>query len=367
MKQPSERTPRHNRGEGTSTSSSPGVEPLADGVAPANKPHEPRGGPTTNSLLSPPISALPEFLAPQKKVRQGDGLAAPIADRSAAPTIGQSAEESSQPLLRLKGTLLNQAPRILLVVLGFVSVAVGWQQLFGGQSGLASSSNPAQTNAVLSSDTDVSTGKKQANTAGSTGNILADSTGAAKSESRGEGIGKNPIESTEIMVDVSGAVTRSGVYSLPATARVSDAVTAAGGLHKSADAAFVQKQINLAAKLSDSQKIYIPFEGEAELELLVQELTAQLSPASSSPQGSADRSGGSAQTSNPLISSTPGGSGLISINTATQAELDSLPGIGTARATAIIEGRPYQSIEELLERKVLTQGIYTGIEELIGL
>jgi competence protein ComEA len=46
----------------------------------------------------------------------------------------------------------------------------------------------------------------------------------------------------------------------------------------------------------------------------------------------------------------PGG-GRINVNTATQAELEALPGIGPVLARRIIEGRPYRSVEELVRVK----------------
>lgn len=56
---------------------------------------------------------------------------------------------------------------------------------------------------------------------------------------------------------------------------------------------------------------------------------------------------------------------LIDINTATKAELDSLPGVGAARSEAIIKGRPYKSKDELVRRSILPQNIYDTIKERI--
>ena len=65
-------------------------------------------------------------------------------------------------------------------------------------------------------------------------------------------------QETKIMVDVDGQVLKPGLYSLKSNARVQDALIAAGGLSSNAD----RNAINLAAKISDGQKIYIPEIGE---------------------------------------------------------------------------------------------------------
>jgi DNA uptake protein ComE-like DNA-binding protein len=56
---------------------------------------------------------------------------------------------------------------------------------------------------------------------------------------------------------------------------------------------------------------------------------------------------------------------LIDINSATKAELDALPGIGSARADAIIKGRPYKGKDELTQKSIIPQGVYDGIKDKI--
>lgn len=56
----------------------------------------------------------------------------------------------------------------------------------------------------------------------------------------------------------------------------------------------------------------------------------------------------------------------IDINQATEKQLDTLPGIGPARAKAIVAGRPYAQADELVSKKVLTQRIYDGLKDLIS-
>ncbi len=56
---------------------------------------------------------------------------------------------------------------------------------------------------------------------------------------------------------------------------------------------------------------------------------------------------------------------LIDLNSASPADLDALPGIGAARAAAIVKGRPYRGKDELVSKKILSQGVYDGIKDKV--
>jgi competence protein ComEA len=56
---------------------------------------------------------------------------------------------------------------------------------------------------------------------------------------------------------------------------------------------------------------------------------------------------------------------LLDINSASSAQLDALPGIGAARAAAIIGGRPYNGKDDLVNRKIIPQNVYDGIKDKI--
>ena len=56
---------------------------------------------------------------------------------------------------------------------------------------------------------------------------------------------------------------------------------------------------------------------------------------------------------------------LMDINSASPKELATLPGIGDARATAIVKGRPYKGKDDLVQKKILTQSVYDGIKDQI--
>lgn len=147
-------------------------------------------------------------------------------------------------------------------------------------------------------------------------------------------IEEEKVESGEVIVDVSGAVLKPGIYKLSSGARVSDAISAAGGFAQNADSDFVSKGINLAQKVSDGAKIYIPKKGEA-----VQSFSS-----------------GESGVSSALVG------GNININTASQAQLESLPGIGPVTAGKIIAGRPYSSVDDLLTKKILGQKTFEKIK-----
>jgi competence protein ComEA len=129
-----------------------------------------------------------------------------------------------------------------------------------------------------------------------------------------------------IVVFVSGAIASPGLYSLPAEARVGDALLAAGGLRQNAAAIL----INQAERLWDGAQVHVPDHSEEV----------------STARGPAAGVSGSAPAPQQAISSRSVG-GLININSASADQLVSLPGIGPAKATAIIENRPYSSVDEL--------------------
>lgn len=146
-----------------------------------------------------------------------------------------------------------------------------------------------------------------------------------------------------VYVDVAGAVVNPGVQVLEKSARAGAAVAAAGGLSKQAHQLYLRKYFNAAAPIHDGQKIYIPFAGE---DLVDSDKTV---------------------VGLDVIGANKDQSALVSINTATSKQLDALPGIGTVRAEQIIAGRPYERLEELEEKQILTAGIYSGLAGLIGL
>lgn len=148
-------------------------------------------------------------------------------------------------------------------------------------------------------------------------------------------------EVSKIYVDVSGAVKKPGLYELHFGDRVAQAVATAGGFIKSASADYLSKELNLASKLADEDKVHIPTTVEWREQQSVEP--------------------------NSTSSISVNNSQLISINNASQQELESLEGIGEKRATDIIGGRPYQQIEELLSKAVLTESLFAQIKNKVKL
>ena len=144
-----------------------------------------------------------------------------------------------------------------------------------------------------------------------------------------------------ILVDIEGAVVNPGVYELPIGSRIDDILQKAGGLRSDADIPLITKTINRASKLVDGAKIYVPKKGENSIEQNVGK------------QGQA--------------SAGPSSGGLISVNTAGQESLEALPGIGPAIATKIITNRPYQTLEELVTKKAMSQSLFNKLKEQLSL
>lgn len=148
----------------------------------------------------------------------------------------------------------------------------------------------------------------------------------------------------KIKIDVAGAVVNPGVYELFEDSRVEEALNAAGGLAEGADREWVSKNLNLAAKLSDGDKLYIPKAEETKSVPSVTNEPAPVVPPSSAGiiSGVETPSGGSLNCSR------------VNINTASVSTLDDcLPGIGPAYAQRIVEYREshsgFKSIEEIQE------------------
>jgi competence protein ComEA len=124
----------------------------------------------------------------------------------------------------------------------------------------------------------------------------------------------------EVRVYVSGAVREPGVVTLVPGDRVAEAVAVAGGAAQDADLA----ALNLARRVVDEDHVHVPRVGES--------------------------------------------SSLINVNTASQRELESLPGIGPVRAGGIIAARaeaPFTSTDELVERGLVPASVYEGFKDLV--
>jgi competence protein ComEA len=145
-----------------------------------------------------------------------------------------------------------------------------------------------------------------------------------------------PVASGDVLyVHVLGAVHRPGLYALDAGDRVVDAIAAAGGTTDAADPAGV----NLARFVSDGEQLLVPAVGEAP------------------PDGA------------PGSASGPGSGDLVDLNTAEEATLDELPGIGPALADRIVAWRDehgrFASVDDLLEVSGIGESVLERLRDLV--
>lgn len=139
-----------------------------------------------------------------------------------------------------------------------------------------------------------------------------------------------------IRIFVSGAVVSPDVYELPAGSLVTDAVSQAGGF--TADA--VPHRLNLALALADGMHVHVPSQAETAVAPAVESTLSRGS-----------------------------GAALVNVNTATLAQLNSLPGIGFSTAEKIIEYReaqgPFESIADIMNVAGIGQSKFEQIKDLI--
>ena len=137
----------------------------------------------------------------------------------------------------------------------------------------------------------------------------------------------------ELKVYITGAVARPGVYTAREGERLADAITAAGGATQDAQLSCV----NMALRVQDEGHYHVPGAGEP------------------------------CQTT-PTIA-TGGTDARIDVNTATEAQLETLPNIGPARAQAILDYRerngPFGSIEDVMDVPNIGPAIYESIRDLV--
>lgn len=168
----------------------------------------------------------------------------------------------------------------------------------------------------------------------------------------------SPGAGTKIFVHVVGAVVAPGLYAVSAGARVIDAVMAAGGLAEKADPC----AINLAQSITDGQQIVVPAtkDGVVGDETLCTEQGGVRGNAAEPMRGSQN------QTNDPS-----GGGALVSLGSASVAELDTLPGIGPALAQRILDWRDasggFTSIEQLNEISGIGDKVMANIRDLVTL
>jgi competence protein ComEA len=171
-------------------------------------------------------------------------------------------------------------------------------------------------------------------------------------------------ESAEIAVSIQGAVNKPGVYRLREGSRIQDLILAAGGA-RDADTS----DINLAARLIDGTTLTIPALVDDAADPASTPIVINLDAYTISGQ-----SAGAAVGAVPSVLESPAGgsanTGLININTATQEELESLPGIGPKLAQQIIEyrsGKPFAEESELMDVPGIGPAKFEAMRGLISI
>lgn len=172
-----------------------------------------------------------------------------------------------------------------------------------------------------------------------------------------------PKDSVAVNVDIKGAVLKPGVYQMRTNEIVLDVIKKAGGFTKNADLNF----INLSKKIQDEMVIVIYTKEEiqkmkeGDKEAFIVEGDCRC------PEIQND---GCIQSKDLVTNEEKEkASGKINLNKATLTELTSLPGIGNAKATAIIAYRKthgnFQNIEEIKKVTGIGDAVYEKIKEQI--
>ena len=176
----------------------------------------------------------------------------------------------------------------------------------------------------------------------------------------GNGTGINSTGETQpemIYVDVCGAVANPGVFQLTAGSRVFQAIEAAGGYLPEA----VQNCVNRAGVLTDGQQLYILTQEEMERQ--------GLDPAEMSGASDGQMNGSAGTGQNTGMTAQVQQDNRININTADEAQLTTLTGIGATRAQAIIayreENGPFAAIEDIMNVQGIKEGTFAKIKDEI--
>lgn len=132
---------------------------------------------------------------------------------------------------------------------------------------------------------------------------------------------------------ISGAVAAPGVYRITPETRVGSLISMAGGVTGDVDPNFIARELNLAKLVADEEHVFIP--------ALI--------------------------TSVEAIPPQPSSSGLLNLNSATAAQLETLPGIGPALAEQIISHRPYASVSDLQDVPGIGESKYAKLQDLVSI
>lgn len=177
-------------------------------------------------------------------------------------------------------------------------------------------------------------------------NIELNSNEIIEYEDKVENITLDTDIESNITIYITGAVVNEGVYKINKDSRIEDAIKEAGGLKENANI----KEINLAYMLEDGMKIYIPQQNENIVEDKTEGyINKEVTTNEKNTKNSENK--------------------IININTATQTELENLPGIGPSTALKIINYRKekgkFKKIEDIKNVSGIGESKFSKIEKLI--
>lgn len=204
--------------------------------------------------------------------------------------------------------------------------------------------------------------KKQAESDGSdagngTGSDSGKHTSDADIDNGSEAVSDKEMQQAMIYVDVCGAVANPGVFQLAAGSRVFQAIEAAGGYLPEAALTCV----NRAGVLTDGQQLYILTQEEMERQ--------GLDPAEMAKASDGQMNGSAGTGQNTEMTAQVQQDNRININTADEAQLTTLTGIGATRAQAIIayreENGPFAAIEDIMNVQGIKEGTFAKIKDEI--
>ncbi len=248
------------------------------------------------------------------------------------PQLGPAWREG--PLERVRRFAGDPRVGAIALVLVALGAGVAWYRADTAGDARTSASSPAATDA---------------RTTGASGSSRPPSSGtqtspvAASSEvATGSGTTTGSRAANIVLVHVAGAVVHPGVVQLKAGSRVIDALEAVGGGVPGADL----DRLNLAAKLTDGERVAVPKIGEQ--------------PPAEIPNGAAAGAG---------ITSVPTSDAPLDLNSATPAQLDELPGIGPSLAASIVAERTkrggFGSVNDLRSVRGIGDGRFADLAPLV--
>ncbi|MGO3326485.1 ComEA family DNA-binding protein [Gordonia sp. (in: high G+C Gram-positive bacteria)] len=188
-----------------------------------------------------------------------------------------------------------------------------------------------------------------------------DSSGAASSGAAPPTPGTDTPEQTsarppsaEVVVSVVGLVRRPGLVKIPADSRVADALARAGGARANADT----MSLNLAQIVHDGDQVLVGKKGDDQVRSAVV-----------ASGGSTSSPGGSSGTGSGTAGGSSSSGQLVNVNTATESELDTLPGVGPVTAQSIIAWREangsFGSVDQLAEVDGIGEGRLAKLRPLV--